>query len=169
MAMAGTPRERSYSKCTGWCAGACRCQLTARRGHGVLGGLASAARRVERRHHGLDVRQRPPVVHPVRPDERLRRHDARVVRVDELGHRHRPLVVLGDVDVPLPVATTGRCASSLFGAVLRSVCPGATEPLVVEAPPVPFTTIVAPHLRQRILTILPWTFSSATLYFDWQD
>src|SRR5579884_4511607 len=46
----------------------------------------------------------------------------------------------------------------------------AAAPLVAPAAPsVPLTTMVAPHLRQRILTIFPWTFSSATLYLDWQD
>jgi hypothetical protein len=46
--------------------------------------------------------------------------------------------------------------------------PAVAEPFVA-APPLPCTTIVEPHLRQRILTILPWTFSSATLYLDWHD
>lgn len=35
--------------------------------------------------------------------------------------------------------------------------------------PLLFTKIVAPHLRHLILTVLPWTLSSETVYFDWQE
>ena len=52
-------------------------------------------------------------------------------------------------------------AAGAFGA-------GAgAEPFVAAT--LPLTTIVEPHLRHRILTTLPWTLSSATLYFEWQD
>jgi hypothetical protein len=40
---------------------------------------------------------------------------------------------------------------------------------MLTSPVLPFTTIVAAHLRQRIRTIFPWTFLSPTLYFDWHD
>lgn len=35
--------------------------------------------------------------------------------------------------------------------------------------PLLLTKIVAPHLRHLIFTVLPWTFSSETVYFDWQE
>ncbi len=35
--------------------------------------------------------------------------------------------------------------------------------------PLLLTKIVAPHLRHLILTVFPWTFSSETVYFDWQE
>src|SRR5512136_1790655 len=44
----------------------------------------------------------------------------------------------------------------------------ATAAPLVVTPPL-LTRIVAPHLRHLILTVFPWTFSSETVYLDWQD
>src|SRR5262245_5761107 len=44
--------------------------------------------------------------------------------------------------------------------------PSPVAPLVVT--PLLLTRMVAPHLRHLILTVFPWTFSSETVYLDWQ-
>ena len=69
---------------------------------------------------------------------------------------------------PSPTLTC-HCTPSASPPADTFAGPAAGPEPFVAAPPLPWTTIVAPHLRQRIFTILPWTFSSATLYFDWQD
>ena len=40
---------------------------------------------------------------------------------------------------------------------------------VATAASEPLTTMVAPHFLHLILTVLPTTFSSAIVYFAWQD
>src|SRR5271156_4102440 len=73
----------------------------------------------------------------------------------------RRLIVRGSVSAP---RLTCHCTSSPANAA------GGVGPRdAVPFEPLPCATIVAPHLRHRILTILPWTFSSATLYLAWQD
>ena len=123
------------------------------------------------------------------------RADTRPVEYEFDGDRTRPGVqrearpgelVEGDVlrpDVSLPSTLTCHsepaAPAALFTVGLVAAGAGATwgsgtvDPFDVVAlsRPVapPPTTIVATHLRQRILTIFPWTLSSATLYLEWQD
>jgi hypothetical protein len=65
-------------------------------------------RGVERRDHGFHLAERPPVVHAVAPDERLLGDDAGVVRLDQLAHGQRALVVVGHVHVPLRTVPCAR-------------------------------------------------------------
>src|SRR5271165_3211395 len=74
----------------------------------------------------------------------------------------RRLIVRGSFSPRLTCHWTSSPANAAGGVGPRDAVPFVPAPL-------PWATIVAPHLRHRILTILPWTFSSATLYLAWQD
>ncbi len=103
---------------------------------------------VKRAEDRLDLAEWLPIAHPLGPNERVGRNGRRMVRRDDLRQGHRPLVVLGHVDVPL-AATLG--SGTRGGRRLRPGGGSVRYAAAVE----PSTTMVAPHLRHRILTIFP--------------
>src|ERR1700679_2214718 len=64
---------------------------------------------------------------------------------------------------PSPSSSSpGAAASRALDAAGPAMAPAG-------APSEPLTTMVAPHFLHLILTVLPATFSSAIVYFAWQD
>jgi hypothetical protein len=61
-----------------------------------------------------------------------------------------------------PSATLTMYESPAGAAALAEA---SAEPPVVDTTPALLTTMVAPQRLHLILAVLPWTFSSATVYF----